>query len=189
MNVASHKHHQSSTQIEEEMRLIKAAQEDPRKFAPLYDKYYLRIFRYILQRVGDEEIAADVTSQTFAKAIFNLGKYEYRGVPFGAWLYRVAQNELNQVFRQQKAQRHVHAKTEHLEQIIEETEEDLTDERKSLLVQALRELNEEELQLIELRFFEQRAFKEIGEIVNLTENNAKVKTFRVVKKLRKLLNP
>lgn len=187
MNVASHKHHQTQTQLEEEEQMIKAAQEDPRKFAPLYDKYYLRIFRYVFQRVHDEETAADITSQVFAKAIVNLPKYQFRGVPMAAWLYRVAGNELNQLFRQEKAHRHVHAKTDQLEQLIAETDEDYSQEQLEKLIVGLRDLKEEELQLIELRFFEERAFREIGEIVDLTENNAKVKTFRVIQKLKKML--
>ncbi len=187
MNVASHNNHQTQSQIEQEEQMIRAAQEDPRKFAPLYDKYYLRIFRYVFQRVHDEETAADITSQVFAKAIVNLPNFQFRGVPLGAWLYRVAGNELNQFYRKNKAERLVHAKTEQLEALIAETDEDQSQEQLELLITGLRELKEEELQLIELRFFEERAFKEIGEILDLTENNAKVKTFRAVQKLKKII--
>lgn len=187
MNVASHKHHQTQADIEAEVEVIKAAQEDPRKFAPLYDKYYLPIFRYVFQRVSDEETAADITSQVFAKAIVNLPKYQFRGVPFGAWLFRVAGNELNQLFRKNKAERLVHAKTEQLEQIIEESDTEKGQEQLELLIEGLRELKPEELELIELRFFEKRSFREVGEILDLTENNAKVKTFRVIQKLKKLI--
>ena len=187
MSVTSSSHHYTKEKIASEEEQIRAAQKDPRAFAPLYESYYLRIFKYVFQRTGNEDATADITSTVFAKAINNLPKYEFRGVPFSAWLFRVAQNELNQAFRKNKAQRSVQIQSEQLEALVEETDERYSDTLRTQLVEALRELNPEELALIELRFFEKRSFREIGEIVDLTENNAKVKTFRVVKKLKRLL--
>lgn len=186
-------YHLDQTQLQIEAQQIEEAKKDPKAFGVIYDKYYLRIFRFIFQRVASEDTAAEITSMVFAKALQSLHKYQFKGLPFGAWLFRVAQNELNQSYRKKKAQKVVNIKSEHLEGLFsDEQDEDQEDReqaqyQKEQLLEALRELKPEELELIEMRFFEQRAFREIGEILDITENNAKVKTFRVVKKLRKLL--
>jgi RNA polymerase sigma-70 factor (ECF subfamily) len=137
--------------------------------------------------MDDKEMAHDVTSQVFLKALNNIQKYEYRGVPFASWLYRIAKSELYQSFRDKKARRTVNVESMHIFEMIEEWEEDTTDENRKLLLQIISELNEDEVQLVELRFFEKRSFKEIGDILEITENNAKVKAHRVVKKMRKII--
>jgi RNA polymerase sigma-70 factor (ECF subfamily) len=81
----------------------------------------------------------------------------------------------------------VNVESMHIFEMIEEWEEDTTDENRKLLLQIISELNEDEVQLVELRFFEKRSFKEIGDILEITENNAKVKAHRVVKKMRKII--
>jgi RNA polymerase sigma-70 factor (ECF subfamily) len=185
--ITANAYHHTQERINEELLQIQAAMENPARFAPLYDKYYLSIFRYLYRRINDEDLAADLTSQVFAKALVNLKNYQFRGVPFGAWLFRVAQNELNQHFRKKKAQRHVNADTEQLAHIIDEMSDADDGSNMEKLVHALRELKPNELQLIEMRFFEQQSFREVADILGISENNAKVKTFRVVKKLRKML--
>jgi RNA polymerase sigma-70 factor (ECF subfamily) len=74
----------------------------------------------------------------------------------------------------------------HLFEIAEELEEDSSDANKKQMFACLSQLKENEIQLIELRFFEKRSFREMGEILELTENNAKVKTFRALEKLKQL---
>ncbi len=120
------------------------------------------------------------------KAIKNLHKYEFRGVPFVSWLYRIAKSELYQAFRDSKADRTVNIDSIHMANMIEEFEYDESEENKERLLVCLSKLKEEDMQLLELRFFEMRSFKEIGEILEITENNAKVKSFRALEKLKKL---
>ncbi len=181
------KHHQSREQLGDEVLQIKAAIANPQAFGVLYDKYYLRIFRYVFQRVEDEDTAADVTSVVFSKALFNLGKYQFRGVPFSAWLFRVAQNELNQLFRKNKVQKVVNVPLENLSQIAEDATEENLEGRIEDLKKVLKDLSEDELELIEQRYFENRSYKEMAEILDMEENNARVKTFRVIQKLKNLL--
>ena len=153
----------------------------------MYDKYYEQIFRFIYQRVDDKEAAFDATQQTFLKALNNLHKYEFRGVPFASWLYRIASSEVNNLFRAQKAQRTVNIESVSVYTIIDEIEESRIDAYHNKIVAIISELPEAELQLIEMRFFEKRAFKEIAEILDMTENNAKVKTYRILDKLKKMI--
>ena len=179
-------YHKSNARLEEELSWIQKAQKDPECFGPLYKEYHEQIFRYIYQRMDDEDLAFDITSQVFMKALKNINKYEYRGVPFASWLYRIAKSELFQAFRDKKAERTVNVDSLHLFEIAEELEEDSNESNKKQMMKCLKLLKENDMQLIELRFFEKRSFKEIGEILELTENNAKVKTFRAIEKLKQL---
>ncbi len=181
-------YHQSNQRMEEELSWIRRAQNDPESFGPLYRKYHEQIFRYIHQRMDDEETAFDVTSQVFLKALNNIHRYEYRGVPFSSWLYRIAKSELYQSFRDRKAQRTVNIESYQLFELIEDMEDDNKEENRKRLLHCLKLMKEKDMQLIEMRFFERRSFKEIGEILEITENNAKVKTFRAIEKLKQLFN-
>jgi RNA polymerase sigma-70 factor (ECF subfamily) len=178
--------HQTNQLLQDELDLIKKAQNNPEQFGPLYKKYHEQIFRYIYQRMDDVELAHDITAQVFIKALLNIKKYEYRGVPFSSWLYRIAKSELYQSFRDKKAERTINIDTVNVVAIIDEIESDETEENKKHLLHSLSLLKEKDVQLIELRFFEKRSFKEMGEILELTENNAKVKTFRALEKLKTL---
>jgi RNA polymerase sigma-70 factor (ECF subfamily) len=181
-------YHQSNQRMEEELNWIRRAQNDPESFGPLYRKYHEQIFRYIHQRMDDEEMDFDVTSQVFMKALNNLHKYEYRGVPFSSWLYRIAKSELYQAFRDRKAERTVNIESYQLFEMIDEFEEDNSEQNRKRLFESLAKMKEKDMQLIEMRFFEKRSFREIGEILEITENNAKVKAFRAIERLKELFN-
>jgi RNA polymerase sigma-70 factor (ECF subfamily) len=182
------KYKASPTELAKEQAEIDAAKKNPKEFAVLYDRYYEQIFRFIYQRMDDKKYAFDTTQQVFLKALDNLHKYEYRGVPFTSWLYRIASNEIANLFRQQKTQRTVNIDSVYVYNIIEEIQESKIEQYHDKIVSIISEqLEEDDLQLIEMRFFEKRSFKEIAEILDITENNAKVKTYRVLERLKKLI--
>lgn len=79
----------------DEGELVAAAKEDPAEFGALYELYVDRVYRYAYRRVGTHHDAEDVTAQTFQQALAALPKYEWRGLPFGAWLFRIAANVIN----------------------------------------------------------------------------------------------
>lgn len=187
MNATNAHYHHTKDAIAREELLIKAAQKDPQAFAPLYDKYYVQIFRFVLKRLGNEQDAADITSQVFVKAITNIKKYQFRGVPFTSWLHMVARNEMNLLFRSKKYDRTVDVKTEQLHELVDEFEEQQEDNRLPQLLEGITELKLEEIELLELRYFEKRPFKEVSEILGITESNAKVKMHRIIKKLKDLM--
>lgn len=89
--------HESETKpvIENEQKLIEKAKQNSADFSPLYELYYKPIFLFVLRRLSDKELAADVTSQVFLKALQGISKYVSQGVPFSAWLYRIAINEVS----------------------------------------------------------------------------------------------
>jgi RNA polymerase sigma-70 factor (ECF subfamily) len=181
-------YHHSDQMLNQEMEWILNAKENPKNFAPLYEKYHEQIFRYVFQRMENKQLAADVTSQVFFKAMKNIQKYEYRGVPLASWLYRIAKSELNQAYRDSRAKRTINIDNTQVATFMEVFEEETNSINKKRLFHALSQLNGLDLQLIELRYFEDRPYKEMGEILNIKENNAKVKTFRALEKLKKLFN-
>lgn len=169
---------------------IRAAQADPRQFRPLYQRYYEQIFRYVFRRCEDEARAADISSQVFLKALKELPRYENRGLPFSAWLYRIASNEISMFYRKQKKQRVVSADTSLYRELAdlsndEQSEKMQQELQEQQLRKVLKTLKPEELSIIEWRFFEKRPFAEIADLLDITEANAKMRTYRLLERLRK----
>ena len=180
--------HQDKNRLETERVLIIEAQKNPEKFGKLYKIYHESIFRYIYNRMDDIDTAHDVTSMVFMKALINIKKFEYRGLPFSSWLFRIAKSELNQSYREKKVKRTVSIDKIKLSEMMDEFVPNHCEKNRKQLLEALSRLSYEHVELIEMRFFEKRSYREIGQILNITENNAKVKTFRVLKKLRRHFN-
>lgn len=170
-----------------EQEMVEAAKKRPEAFEPLYKKYFEPVYRFVYQRLDDMDTAKDITQQVFINAMVNLTKYEYRGLPFSSWLYRIAINELNKFFNKNKAHRTLNIETEGLDEMIEEMQEDRFEEYYPQLEKAMVDMEPENLSLIEMRFFEKRSFKEIGEILDITENNAKVRLYRLLDKIKNVL--
>ena len=181
--------HQSKTQIDDDWVVIQAAQDDPGAFEPIYNKYYEQVLRFVYQRMDKKEEAYDVTSQVFLKALKNLNKYEFRGLPFSSWLFRIAINEMNAFFRKNNKYRTVNIDSAGLHLMMDIQDERYCDEDKAYLVECLTRLSSADYLMIEMRFFEERPFKEIAEILDISENNAKVKTYRALDRLRKIFKP
>lgn len=177
----------SAERMQEEWLEIQAAQRDPALFRPLYTRYYEPVFRFVFRRTADEELTADICSQVFLKAIQRLSEYSFRGVPFSAWLFRIASNEVAQFYRHQQKNRVVSAEESQIGDMAEEIESEDNEALRAQLLVALDELKPGDMELIEMRFFEQRSFKEIADITGMTESNAKVKTYRILERLKKRL--
>ena len=176
-----------SETIANEGLLIEQAKKDPEKFRVLYEKYHEQLYRFMVRKVIDKELAADLTSDVFLKALVNLKKYKVTKVPFIAWLYRIALNEVRTHFRKSKNQRYVVLDEVLIKNLVSEFGGLTLEEHevKNQLAKAVQSLKPEEIQLIDLRFFDQKSFKEVSDILGITENNAKVKTYRALDKLKK----
>lgn len=177
----------SADAMQEEWALIRAAQQNPAAFRPIYDQYFETIFRFIYRRTADQNLSADICSQVFLKALQKLKAYQFKGVPFSAWLYRIASNEVAQHYRDSKKNRVVSIEQTNLGSLVEEIEVNNQEALSHAMIQAIDQLKPDALQLIEMRFFEQRPFKEIADILGLTESNAKVKTYRILERLKKTI--
>jgi len=172
-----------------ESQIIALAKKKKRYFGVLYDTYFDQIFRFTFKRLGgNEEVAGDLTQQTFIKAMANLEKYEDRGLPFSSWLYRIAQNEVSMFFRQQKKNYSVSIDESRLMDMATEANlnHHMTMEDQERLITAINGLQQEHQDLIELRFFQEMSFKEIAEIYDITEANAKMRTYRILEKIGKM---
>src|SRR5499426_4738938 len=91
--------------MEQERLLIEAAQKDPSRFAELYESNFERVYAFIVRRVRDRHEAEDLTAEVFQHALANLSKFEWRGVPFSVWLFRIAANAIADRWRQSSRQR------------------------------------------------------------------------------------
>lgn len=185
MKIAINLENIKSVQLSEEAEQIILAKRNPHAFGPLYEKYHAAIFRFVLRRTADETLAADLCSDVFLKALSNLHKYKDRGLPFSSWLYRIASNEVNSFYRSQKKRRVVSIEDSGVQLIFEELDQSELTDKINILKRFMSDLPEKSVQLLELRFFEKRSFREMGEILDISENNAKIRTYRVLNKLRK----
>ena len=170
-----------------EEQVIRDAKKNPEAFRSIYENYYKAIFLFVYHRIGEKEQTADITSQVFLKALVNLERFDFRGLPFSSWLYRIAANECNDFFRKSKRTRIVVLEDIHAETMYDEMfGDDLREELRKKLPEILGRLKAEELQIVELRYLEGRPFKEVAEILNITETYAKVRTYRILEKMKKM---
>ncbi|MDW3212220.1 MAG: sigma-70 family RNA polymerase sigma factor [Reichenbachiella sp.] len=171
---------------EEEEVMIAKAKTDLRHFEPIYKKYFEVIFRFIHRKTDDENLAADLTSKVFMNAMHSLDKFEFRGVPFGAWLYRIATNETNKHYRDNK--KRLLSLEDHKVNLVM-TCSDLDDadieQKQKVLTELISELEDEEVRILELKFFENKNFKEIAYILDKKESAVKMKMYRSLDKLKK----
>lgn len=178
-------YYQSKKQIDEDVIFVDAAKNNMVRFDKLYDKYYKPVFLFIYNRVDSLDTASEITSQTFLKAMINLPKYKPQGLPFASWLFKIARNETNLFFRKQKTERSFYLNLSEEHSLIGDLIPEKQDvDPQTILKPLLESLKTEELELVELRYFEKRSFLEISNILNISENNAKVKVHRILGRLK-----
>ena len=169
----------------EEKLWIEASKKDIKAFKPLYDRYYDEIYRFIYRRTGKEELTADLCSETFYKALGNLKKYEWRNLPFGNWLYTIASNVIKKHYRE-------HNKVFIIEldkiQLQIEDEEYVKKAGNEELIWVLDQLSDLELRLIELKFFEEKTFKEVALLLEMKESAVKMRLYRLLLSMRNLID-
>jgi RNA polymerase sigma-70 factor (ECF subfamily) len=169
-----------SPQEADERLLVEAAQKDPRRFGDLYEIHFERVYAFISRRVGDRGTSEDLTSEVFHKALANLPRYQWRGVPFSAWLYKIAANCIAD--RSQQASREIPSSDNlpatstipDLEQI----------DRRARLFRLVDQLPADQRRVIFQRFVEQRSIREIAELLKRSEGAVKQLQFRALEKLR-----
>jgi len=187
LKVIDYSKHISQEEILREFETVKHAVKDPAQFQILYDSYFNVIFNYIYRKIDDEDITADLTSQTFFKALGNLKKYRFKGVPFSAWLYKIASNEVNRHYRQTNKKLVFSFEEHEFEHLIEQNVEEDEELDIGHIIRQMQRLCESDIEVLELRFFESKSFEEIAYILEISEATAKMRTYRAIEKLRKLL--
>ncbi len=175
-----------SAELDEQQ--VRAAKADSARFAPLYERYHGDIFRFILRRAAHMELTADLTQQTFLKAMLGLARYEPRGLPFRAWLYRIALNELRMHWRKRK-EMVIDMSYAEVRGMCEEMGLPGEEEEMHRLAAAMGRLKEDRARLIELRYMDGLSFAELGQVLGIGEDAAKMRLHRVLATLRTYLSP
>ncbi len=163
----------------DERLAIEAAQRDPARFAELYENNFERVYAYIARRVGNREEAQDLTAEVFHHALANIGRYEWRGVPFIGWLYRIAANAMAD--RWHRAAREAPGGES---ESIEELGVDDEIERRVMLLELVDSLPPDQRLVVMRRFVDQRSIREIAAELKRSDGAVKQLQFRALQTLR-----
>lgn len=163
--------------------MIERAKKDIKYFEPLYNRYYEPIFRFVFRKTDDEQVTADLVSRVFMNAMKALPKYENRGFSLGSWLYKIAYNETNKHFRNNK-HKMLSLEDDKVNQVMSCDHLEDGEEKLAVLHELIAELEDEEVKILELKFFENNSFKEIAYILEKKESAVKMKLYRSLQKLK-----
>jgi RNA polymerase sigma-70 factor (ECF subfamily) len=162
----------------DEKLLVEAAQGDPARFAELYELYFARVYAYVSRRVQDRDAAEDLTSEVFHSALANLPRFEWRGAPFGAWLFRIAANAIADRWKRNAREQGSPAPEEF-------HEADYADAvRCAAVFRLANDLPADQRRVIHLRFAEEKSIREISQEIQRTEGAVKQLQFRALQTLR-----
>jgi RNA polymerase sigma-70 factor (ECF subfamily) len=166
--------------------LVAMAHEDQAAFGELYERYVSKIYSYIYYRTGNHHDAEDLTARVFHRALVHIETYVERGVPFQAWLYRIAHNLVANWHRDRNRRKVVPLDEFIAAGLRSEAPDETTEaqEEKERLIQAIRRLPDERQQLLVLKFVERLSNQEIGVIMDRSEGAIKSLYHRTLLALR-----
>ncbi len=164
----------------DERMAVEAAQQDPGRFAELYEQNFHKVYAYVACRIQDRSQRQDLTAHVFQQALANIGKFKWRGAPFVTWLYRIAANAIADQARKQS--REV-AETDLATNARVDLDLEQVD-RRARLFRAVEALPEDQRKVILLRFAEEKSIREIAADLNRSEGAVKQLQFRGVETLR-----
>jgi len=164
-----------------EQRLIEAAQADPSRFAELYERHFDRVYAYIASRVHDRSETEDLTSEVFHRALANLHRFEWRGTPFAAWLYRMAHNAIVDRGKRVALQSDP---PDPVDPALPAEEEMEQAERRAQLFQSVNRLPADQRRVIVLRFAHQKSIRDIAGELGRSEGAVKQLQVRALENLR-----
>jgi RNA polymerase sigma factor (sigma-70 family) len=179
--------HGSETRSERNERLlVQAAQKDRTRFADLYEENFERVFAFVIRRVRNREIAEDITSDVFHRALAGLPKFDWRGIPFRAWLIRIAANliadQWKRIAREGLRSSEEDAPESPSQLDLEEAE------HRARLFRLVERLPADQCQVLQLRFAEGRSLAETAQAIGRSEGAIKQLQFRALAKLRSQLH-
>jgi len=157
---------------------VEAAQQDPRRFADLYDAHFDRVYAYIARRVRDRVDAEDLTSEVFHQALAGLPRFEWRGAPFSAWLFKIAANAIADHARSTSREPRVADADWVVDSGLDQIE------FRARLFRAVRQLPEDQRRVIQMRFAEEKSIQETARAMGRSEGAVKQLQFRGLETLR-----
>ena len=165
---------------------IEAAQRDPACFAQLYEDNFERVYAFIARRVHDREQAQDLTADVFHSALKNLSRFEWRGAPFAAWLFRIAANAIAD--RGKRAAQLEAFKQRELHESDPQDHADLAEvEHRARLFKLVEKLPDDQRRVITMRFAHQKSIAEIAKGIGRSEGAIKQLQFRGLQSLRTMV--
>ncbi len=172
----------------EESLVRRAQQHDQDAFAQLYEEYFDKIYRYIAFKIGNKTEAEDMTQQVFLNAIKSISSFRWRGIPFSAWLFRIAHNQVVDYLRK-KAK---HATTSLDEVLVSNgnnpqlvAEQNLDIER---LLLATKQLTQAQREVISLRFASELSIAQVAKVMGKSQGAIKALQHSAIVALRKTLS-
>ena len=176
----------------DEIALINAAKKDPKAFGELYKVYVERIYNYIFYRTGSAKDAEDLTGKVFFKAMKHINGYKHMGLPFSAWLYRIAHNLVANYHRDRSRKQEISldsvpGQTLPQKGMQPETKVVQSQEVERLLI-TIRDLAPNRQELLILKFVDQLSNAEIGRIMRKSEGAIKSLYHRTLLELRERMD-
>jgi RNA polymerase sigma-70 factor, ECF subfamily len=161
-----------------EQALVEAAKKDPSRFAGLYEAHFERIYAFIAHRVRDRSVAEDLTAEVFRHALAAIRGFEWRGVPFASWLYRIAANEISDWAAK--------ASRERGSVLAEEAARDETEriEHRAMLFRLVDDLPADQRRVIVMRFAQEKSIREVAADLGRSEGAVKQLQWRALENLR-----
>ncbi len=172
---------------DEESLVQRAKQRDQKAFTQLYERYFDRIYRYVALRIGDKAEAEDMTQQVFLSALQSISSFKWKGVPFSAWLYRIAHNQVVDYLRKKK-KRPATLLNESL--VSSDSNPQLMTEHSldvEQLLSATRRLTEAQREVISLRFAGELSTAQVAKIMGKSQGAVKALQHSAIVALRKAL--
>ena len=173
--------------MQNEESLVRRAQKrDQEAFAQLYEEHFDKIYRYIALRIGNETEAEDMTQQVFLNALQSISSFKWKGVPFSAWLFRIAHNKVVDHLRKKKRTPVV------LDESLasnEDTPHQVTERKLDIerLLQATKQLTEAQREVISLRFTSELPIAQVAKIMGKSPGAVKALQHSGIVALRKVL--
>lgn len=170
-----------------EAELIARAKEfDPEAWSALYDAYYQKMYTFLYVRLGERSVAEDLAADVFEQACKGIRRFRYRGVPISAWLYRIARN-LMVDFLKRRGRANVKRLEPDVESQVATTDASGQVALRDQLARALRELTEDQQQVLLLRHIEGHDVATTAGIMGKKDNAVRAQEFRALHSLRRIL--
>ena len=174
---------------EEQALVLRAQKQDGEAFAELYERYFDRIYRYTALRIGDRTEAEDITQQVFLKALKSLPSFKWRNVPFGAWLFRIAHNQVVDHLR--KRQRSPSVDVEEVQLVADDDPQRFAEKSQEMdmVMKAAEKLTVAQQQVVSLRFAAELSVAEVSAVMGRSQGAVKALQHSAIAALRRILKP
>ena len=173
---------------DEESLVRRAQQRDQEAFTQLYEQHFDRIYRYVALRIGDKTEAEDMTQQVFLNALQSISSFKWKGIPFSAWLFRIAHNQVVDYLRKKAKRATVpldesQASSNSNPQLVAERRLDIDQ-----LVSATKRLTKAQREVIALRFSGELSTAEVAKVMGKSQGAVKALQHSAIVALRKALS-